>query len=443
MKIMNITKLQLQKLDAGQLQELLIKVTIGGARGKINQNEKAMLLAEYTSRAFPEIEVLEVEATNTAASLNSLSGKITLKKDSQTETVFGKIHIEANSGKLSPLGAEKEYANADLLAETGWPILQPAAKSPNPEYPLLLYPIVTAPPLFDKLEESNISGKSTISQEELKGLAQFNNLIGQKEVRSLRIGTHKEAAEAPVQYLFLKRFEKDGRIDQWYKDETLFKLPGLEKEITWSELLDIKWEINGTKFNSTLRQIIEKARNTLGFKGENTVFLSIYHGDDHAGNIRLTNPPVVFDPAFAGWNPAMLDLKILAHNGFLPMAAMYYLPNGLKCSYKKIENQLEVSVNFQGLPIYQIHEQLAIQIIDSRIIPVLKAIKKQGGDIQKERQRIESGLAGCALLTINIANMLKNAKAVGLLPMAIMLNELNGLPALEYLDQQIKNLEEN
>lgn len=438
---MNITKPQLQKLDPSQLQELLIKVTIGGSSGKVNQTDKALLLAEYTSRAFPDIEVLSAEATNTAASLNSLSGKIKLKKAGKEEVVFGKIHIEGNAGKLNPLGAEKEYVNADLLAAAGWPVLQPSVKSTNPDYPLLLYPIVEAPPLFDKLEESNLSGKSTISQEELNGLAEFNNLIGQKENQSLRIGSSKEAIDSPVQYLFYKRFQKGGRIDQWYKNETLFKLPGLNKEITWAQLLDIKWTINSIKFNSTLREIIEKARNSLGFNGEEKAFLSIYHGDDHAGNIRLTNPPVTFDPAFAGWNPALLDLKILAHNGFLPMAAMYYFPKGLKCIYKKVGNILVVSVNFQNLPLYKIHEQLAKQIIDSRIIPVLKTVKRNSGDIQKERRRIESGLVGCALLTINIAQMLKKSKAIGLLPMAIMLNELKSLPALEYLDQQIKKLE--
>src|SRR3989344_7483603 len=131
---MNIIKLKLQKLDPAQLQELLIKVTIGG--GKINQIDKALLLGEYTRRAFPGVEILKVEATNTAASLNSLSGKIKFKKDGKTETFFGKIHIEANTGKLNPLGAEKEYLNADLLAETGWPVLKPDAKRKSPEFPL-------------------------------------------------------------------------------------------------------------------------------------------------------------------------------------------------------------------------------------------------------------------------------------------------------------------
>ena len=440
---MNIIKLKLQKLDPAQLQELLIKVNIGG--GKINQIDKALLLGEYTRRAFPGVEILKVEATNTAASLNSLSGKIKFKKDGKTETFFGKIHIEANTGKLNPLGAEKEYLNADLLAETGWPVLKPDAKSTSPEYPLLLYPIVEAPPLFDKLEESNLSGKSSITEDEQKSLADFNNLIGQKEIQNLRAGTIKEAVNAPVQYLFLKRFEKGGRIDQWYKKKTLFKLPGLNKGIDWDELLNIRWEINGIKFNSTLRDMIDQARKTLGFKGENQAFLTISHGDDHAGNIRLTNPPVVFDPAFAGWNPAALDIKILAHNGFLPMAAMYYPPKGLQCSYRIRGKIMVVSINILELPLYPVHERLAQQIINSRIIPVLTEIKKQGGDIQKERERIESGLAGCALLTINIANLLElsEGKAVGLLPMAIMFNELKGLPMLEYLDKQLKKLEEN
>lgn len=440
---MNMTKQQLQKLNPGQLQGMLIKATIAGASGKINQNEKALLLSEYTTRAFPQAEVLKVEPTNTAASLNSLSGKIKLKRGGKTETVFGKIHIEANAGKLNPLGAEKEYANADMLSQAGWPVLQPVSKSENPDYPLLLYPVVSALPLFDKLEKSHITGKSVISEAELNGLEEFNEMIGKKEVQSLRAGTINEAIKSPVQYLFLKRFEKGGRVDEWYQDKTLFKLPGLQ--ITWGKLLDLKWEINGLTFDTTLRQIINEARNSLSFKREKRGFFTIYHGDDHAGNIRLTNPPVVFDPAFAGWNPAILDLKILAHNGFIPMAAMYYSPKGLKAEYKKAGNRLIVSINMQKLPLYKTHQILAKQVVDSRVIPVLKAIKSKGGNIAKEKMRIRTGLSGCSLLTIKISKLLEKSdgRGIGLLPLTIMFYELKGLPMLEYLNQQIEQLEEN
>ena len=216
------------------------------------------------------------------------------------------------------------------------------------------------------------------------------------------------------------------------------------QKITWGELLDKTWSINGQDYDITLRKIIEKARQSLSFAGENQTYMTISHGDDHAGNVRLSDPPVVFDPAFAGWNPAALDIKALAHTGFLPMAAMYYPPKGLNVDYKISNGKVSVTTNIETLPTYQTHEILAKQIIDTRVVPLLRAIKKKDGDIGKEKKRVQSGLAGCALLTVNIANLLEenDGRAVGLLPMVVMFNELRGLPMLDYLNEQLRTLSE-
>ena len=72
----------------------------------------------------------------------------------------------------------------------------------------------------------------------------------------------------------------------------------------------------------------------------------------------------------------------------------------------------------------------------------MKRVKELGGNIDKESQRIKCGLAGGALVTVNIAKLLAqgDGRAIGLLPMAILFFELKGLPALDYLNTEIKKL---
>lgn len=433
----------LRKLSPIDLRNELLSVTVGGNRGGIDLEKKGEVFAEYVSRAFPGMKVLNVIPTNTAAALNSVSGVITLQfSDLPPRTVFGKIHVEPDTNSINPLGAKKEYEMAGMLADAGWPVLTPLTKSDNPDYPLLLYPVIEEEPLFDKLERSYLSGDVQINETELDALFLYNKKIGEKEAAKVRVGTKQEAIDAPVQTLLLKRFEQGGRIDQRYTTDTVFNLPGLEESITWGDLLDKKWNINGRDYDVTLRQIIDQARKSLAFEGEKETFLTISHGDDHAGNVRLTNPPVVFDPAFAGWNPAALDVKALAHTGFLPMAAMYYPPKGLETNYQMTDERITVTTNMESLPMYQTQEKLAKQIIDTRMLPILKTIKEKGGDIEKEKLRVESGLAACALLTVNIAELLEenDGRAVGLLPMAVMFATLQGMPMLEYLNEEIKKL---
>ena len=86
------------------------------------------------------------------------------------------IYREANrSGKkISPLGAENEYSNAEMLAKAGWPVLKPLGKNKDPMYPLLLYPVVSDPALFDIQEEAYITGTKQLTQTQINQLAKYN-----------------------------------------------------------------------------------------------------------------------------------------------------------------------------------------------------------------------------------------------------------------------------
>lgn len=426
--------------DAKNLRQQLIAVTIGGSDGAINQAKQQTTLTRYVQSAFPIALVRKVTPLFTAAALNSISGILRLKfPDRIEQDFFGKIHVESNTNTISALGAEEEYSNAQTLADAGWPVLQPLRKSVLPDYPLLLYPLIKESTVFELLEASHQNGTSLFTQEHIDRLEQYHKRVGEKELQTMRKGTHQEAIDAPVQTLFLQRMKPGGRIDQWYSDDTLFSLPGIDQPLSWKELSTICWNINGKRYGITLDDIVHQSRQSFAYTNEKEAFLIISHGDDHAGNVRLTDPVIVFDPAFAGWNPATLELKALAHTGFLPMAALYYLPKGLTCTYTRTGNTIYVEHTMKKLPLYATHEIFARQIIDYRLIPLLRTIKDQGGDMIKETQRIQNGLAACALLTVNIAKLLQSedGRGAGLLPMAIMFQELRGLPLLDYLAEKI------
>ena len=425
------------------MREKLIALTIGGGDKPLDPDYKAAVFKEYIKMAFPNAAIRNVEPISTAASLNSISAYAEIDvQGSGYKPTFVKIHIESDTHSESSLGAENEYSQANLLAQHGWPVLTPLMSSNSREYPLLIYPRVEAPTVFDLLKESYDKNENLITSRELTVLSRLNRQVGRTIVDSSTVADSKEAVNSPVQTLFLERFKARGRIDEWYKSDTRFLLG--ENSITFRELLKAKWVINGEPYNVTLGEIIENARRYLSFDNEPRALVCVSHGDDHAGNIfmdKKNRRATIFDPAFAGFNPASLsNVKALAHTCFLPMGGMYYNP-GITASYKwdKAENAMEVEIPFESSAVYGSHEALAKQIVDLRILPLIKRAKRLGISAGDEFERIKYALSGCSLLTVNVANLLEQGdrRGEGLLPLTIMLAELKGLPMLSYLREKI------
>ncbi|MEX2014324.1 MAG: hypothetical protein WD885_00105 [Candidatus Saccharimonadales bacterium] len=409
-------------------------LTIGGFKAS-DTLERNRLFSEYINQALPSRIIADVDVISSPASLNSVvaSGKIAGEK------YFFKVHIETGSK------AQEEYKQAELLAKSGWPVYAPVMNSENSSFPLLVYRWTDSPTLFDKLTLSYENGRSEVDKNDLEQLEAMNSSIGQAEVGSLKKVPARLGINAPIQMFFARRYEPGRRIDHWYKPETIFDLPtggGKNLNLSWHVIEHSKWLINGQEYSRTLADIVEEARKALVFSGEDNAWVTTSHGDDHAGNIFLSeNGALVFDPAAAGdVNPAVLsDVKALAHNSFLPMAGMYYdagVP--YTYSYEEKENTIKVDVDFSKSPALETHMAIASQITDLRIRPVLNALSKNGADMDREYGRLRTALAGCALLTVNIAKLLKmnDGRGIGLLPMAIMLHGLSGFDVLKKIGRQ-------
>ncbi len=409
--------------------EELISLTIGGFQNTHNL-KRNRLFAEYIKQALPPKQVSDVKVISTPASLNSAAGSGII----DGKKYFFKVHIESGSK------FDEEYKQAGLLAGAGWPVYAPSMQSKNPDFPLLVYPWTDNPTLFGKLERSYKSGESKLTDKDFKLLEIMNKTIGKAQLKSLKKISGRQAAGAPIQMFFARRFETDGRIDEWYDPKTIFSLPGENGEtlaLSWPQIKRAKWAINGQVYPKTLDEIIKEAKDVLVFSGEDTAWTVISHGDDHAGNIFLGEDQAqVFDPAAASnINPAVLsDAKALAHSGFLPMGGMYYDPKTpYEYGFDEKKNILKVNADFSKSPAFDAHSDIAGQIIDFRINPILRALKEKGADMNREYKRLKTALAGCALLTVNISKLLEmnDGRGAGLLPMAILLYELEEFEILK------------
>lgn len=428
-------------MDTEQLKEELIAATIGGSSGEIDKRRRALLFCEYVQRALPEIVISSLTPFDTAVALNSIFATAEVVKEGVPLSVFVKIHIESGTKSVSAVGVDGEYKNAQGLTDAGLPVLSPIFKSENKNYPLLVYLKVESPTLFSLLESSYTQNEMRITRDDMMLLAEMDRKIEKSDKESFQYITPQLARESMAQTLFLERFKQGKRVDEWYSKDTKFSLPGIEGTIDFDEIRKASWKINGARYGQTLDGIIAQARRVLSFEGEDKVAAIISHGDDHAGNVfldRAEKRAFVFDPAFAGVNPACLShLKAFAHTGFLPMGGMYYNPRLKTCSYEfdRKNNIMNVEVDFTSAPAYEAHSAIAKNILEKRIMPLFERAARDGIDREKEKQRIALGLAGCALLTIHIGQLLErgDGRGVGLLPMTILCAELRGLPILDEL----------
>lgn len=244
--------------------------------------------------------------------------------------------------------------------------------------------------MFDIIEEA-YQGRSGFSEAQFDMFTSFQHTVGNLCCTHLQEISSQEARDAPVQTLIGKRYREGGRIDQRYSDDRLFSLPGLKEPLPWRILKHVQWEINGILYKKTLADLIQDARILLKFTGEEEVFATFSHGDDHGGNLAfvengemyeyLPNTLYTFDAACGGLNPASLDVKALAHLCYCPMGGMYFDPKNKEevlYSYDAAKNILTVSIDFAQTPFFASHERLAKIIIDERIIPLMQAIQEKG-----------------------------------------------------------------
>jgi hypothetical protein len=364
------------------------------------------LLLSFIRENFP-LDVVELKLTPLAVSLNSFNGFMTLA-DGQRR--FFKTHTESDT-------VIDEYYNAEMLAQIGYPVIQPVFKSTEIGKQLLVYEVITDESVFDaawRIETSDAS--------DLEALKEAQNRSDDELLRlyraSLVLQSAESAAKSPVHQLFYHRLT-GGRLDRFYGEGTNIALPdGIH---SMNEVRQVYWLINGQAYDESLNQIIEKAIHLLHPSQADVAVIG--HGDAHNGNVffrKNENPPslLYFDPAFAGRHHPLLDLtKPLFHNVF---AMWMYFPEekrvSTKISLSKEDNLWQVDYDY-ALP--EVRMNFFRSKVERVLIPILRDLKAANQLRGNWHEYLKAALFCCPFLTMNLTDSAKFSPEISLLGLAM------------------------
>ena len=366
------------------------------------------LLLSFICDNFP-LDVVSLYLTPLAVSLNSFNGFLTLSDGTRR---FFKTHTETDT-------VIDEYYNAGMLAEAGYPIIQPVFQSTEPGKQLLLYDVIEDESVFDvawRIENNNSSS------EELAHLSAVQQRSDDELYRlyqeTMAIQSAQDAGKSPIHQLFYHRLT-GGRLGRFYGDDVPIQLPdGLYK---MSDVRCKKWLINGQLYEDTLDAIIQQAIKILQPDQEDISIIG--HGDAHNGNVffSTTAQPasmLYFDPAFAGRHHPLLDLtKPLFHNIF---AMWMYFPQEIQAntsiSFRTSDDTWVVEYEYE-LP--AVRKMFLSSKVERTLIPTLQYLHTEGLLRKDWRQYLKSALFCCPLLTMNLADHQKFPPEIALLGLAM------------------------
>lgn len=361
------------------------------------------LLLDFLRANYP-FDAVAVELRPLAVSLNSFNGFMTL---ADGKRLFFKTHIESD-------GVIDEYYHASLLADAGYPVLQPIYTANEAGKQLLVYEVIDTPSVFD-LAWAIENGRS----DQLEALAaaqhEADDLLLKLYRASLAWQTETDAEAAPIHQLFYHRLT-GGRMARFYEG-TDIALPG--ESVPMADVWQARWVINGQTYAETLRQIADDAIQRLMPAQAGAAVIG--HGDAHNGNVFFRGadaPLMYFDPAFAGHHHPLLDLtKPLFHNVF---AMWMYYPQE-KAAQTRIELRRD-GVTWRVEHDYALHpvrEMFLRSKVERTLVPVLRELKLEGWLPDDWRGLLKAALFCCPFLTMNLTDGGKFPPEISLLGLAM------------------------
>jgi len=399
----------------------------------IDKSEAEALLLSFLVDEL-KLDVVELELTPSAISLNSFNGFLTLTDGTKR---FFKSHTESDT-------VINEYYNSNLLSENGYYVIQPVYSSTEVGKQILLYEVIESPSVFVVAWDIE-NGKST---ELFAPLKKAQNQADD-DLFNIYTSTLKTAdndlSESPVHQLFYHRLV-GGRLNRFYGDGEIHHTHSLTIDSQKVDMVDVRhmqWQINGQIYSETLNDIIERAILVLKPQSLATV---IGHGDAHNGNVFFQsddkdNQLLYFDPAFAGHHSPLFDLvKPLFHNVF---AMWMYFPEIIK-------ERLEITVNTANdtwvvthnwdLP--AIRQMFWDSKVERTLKPIILHLNEQELLPNNWREIIKLALFCCPFLTMNLADQERFHPNISLLGLALsveMGSESNTVKSL--IDKTLDEIE--
>lgn len=357
------------------------------------------LLLSFIQANFPQLDVISLELTPLAVSLNSFNGFLTLRDGTRR---FFKTHTETDT-------VIDEYYNADMLSDAGYPIIKPVFKSTEPGKQLLVYEVIDDESVFDvvwRYENENASYDT--HKPLLAAQSQADDDLLQIYRQTLDWQNADDAAQAPIHQLFHHRLTQ-GRLDRFYGAGTTIDLP--HGTFTMADVRRMKWVINGQVYHDTLDDIIERAKRLLNPQQAGPSIVG--HGDAHNGNVFYRQhdiPPslLYFDPAFAGRHHPLLDMtKPLFHNVF---AMWMYFPQEIATGQTCYATNAHIQVDGDTWHIthdYKPDGQYRTWFLGNRgrlLHAILPVLRERGWLREDWRAYLKAALFCCPFLTMNLAD---------------------------------------
>jgi len=360
----------------------------------------ARLIAETFGLA-----VAGVEINRDRYSLNSLNGFVSTRDN---RAFFFKFHQEEGEGDT--VG---EYYRAEVLRDAGFPIDLPVHASGAVGRQILLYRRRDEPRLADLCRAVEL-GESGADPALLVGAQRtLDRLIGERYAATLHPATAAQVANESIHRLFHARLvdpgkenELGGRARRFYVDQT-FAFPGVA--VSWRDLADKRWRINGVTFRHSLRELFEESRDRLNPARLDDHGAVVAHGDAHNANVWVEPAGagkrlVFFDPAFAGHHiPALLaEIKATFHNIFAHPFWLYDAPLAHRRYAAAVQLEggiIEVSHDWQLSP-------LRAEFLESKAElvwrPLLVALKQRGWLPAEWRRIVRCALFCCPTLVMDL-----------------------------------------
>lgn len=378
-----------------------------------------------------QLDVAEVELRPLAVSLNSFNGFMRLRDGRR---LFFKTHTEPDT-------VINEYYNASLLAEAGYPVIQPVYSSTDTGKQLLIYEVIDDPSVFDLAwqietgDESLLPALTAVQQQADQRLYEIYK-------RTLTTQEKASAEQSAIHQLFYHRLA-GGRLERFYgAKQTTVEIALPDGIHALDEVRQVKWQINGQVYEATLDRLIEQALDLLQPATAGPAIVG--HGDAHNGNVFFSkNALLYFDPAFAGRHHPLMDLtKPLFHNVF---ATWMYFPH---------EKAGQTTVHFHthgdrwivdhDYMLHPVREMFLTSKVQGVLVPILQDLKQLDLLRADWRRYLKSALFCCPFLTMNLTDSQKFPPEISLLGLAMSIEmgaESHGTRS--YIDRVLDEVEGN
>lgn len=388
---------------------------------KISPLKAADKILNFVRTVFPTLSIKTIKINQSKLSLNSING--TLVNDAGRKYFF-KFHTEEGETKTI-----NEYYQGQVLADAGLPIIQPLYQNTTPGQQFLIYENITVPTAFELCEQFEQEYEKTgfYPVEKNNYLAAKDRLLKRQlgaYLNTLRSATSEEMSRSPLLQLFLWRLIPNNgstaRVDLFYNNKFV-TLPN--DMIPFNELTQKQWIINGVEYNESLSKIIQQAKNLLNPACEVAIPAVIGHGDDHNGNkFYLGNELFLFDPAFAGLQPALLSfVKATAHNTFLHPSWLYdpeMLNGKLSINYQIKDDTIVIEHNWDMAERSPLRKEILNQQIDVVWKPLLNKLREKKLLPVYWKDYLRKALFCCPFLVYNLLDTNKYSPAATLLALS-------------------------